>query len=451
MNTNITCKKEENYMNNKSTFWTAYSFLERNFFNSLIKKIIGNLIPMLLIQSISLASLFFCISKVRETVSNLEIQEESFSFLSSYLQFNTGMFIVSILVVFFAATFLSYLIIRPMKKATGHMNSFCTSLEGKNTGNAKVDLNNKIPVMTVDEIGDMFEASNHLFDNMNAVFTNLQMTSSTMHNTIKILSESSDQTNHNALQLSEQSMSIATAAEEMSQTIVSVADSSSKASDTSEGAKTAAIEGKEIADGAVEYIQKVHNSTLDLSTMVKKLDDRAAEIGNIVTVITEIADQTNLLALNAAIEAARAGEQGRGFAVVADEVRKLAEKTIKATAEISDKIKAVQSESDQTARSMSRASEEVTKADEYISRVGTSLDKIVAVVVEGRDEVTQIATSVEEQSSVSSDIAASAEQSSVIAEQNKDMARKIQEEMLRLRESSDYLNGLTDSFHCGSH
>jgi len=277
----------------------------------------------------------------------------------------------------------------------------------------------------------------------------LQNTSDNIYGTIKTLTESSEQSTDNSHKLSEQSMSIAAAAEEMSQTIVGVAENSSRASGTSESAKSAAVEGKEVADEAVEYIKKVHRSTLDLSTMVRQLDNRAAEIGNIVMVITEIADQTNLLALNAAIEAARAGEEGRGFAVVADEVRKLAEKTIKATKEISGKIQAVQDESVQTARSMGIASEEVTKANEYIVRVGESLTSILNVVTEGRDEVTQIASAVEEQSAASSEIASNAEQSSAIAQHNKEMAGSIQSEITRLKDTSEFLINLTSRFDTG--
>ncbi len=435
----------------KNLFWSFYNFLERNFFNSLTKKIVGNLLPLLILQAITLISFYFCIDNVRDTISTFdEVNKNSFSFLSSYMNFNIGMLVVSILVASFSAGFLSFLILRPMKKAIAFLTSFCKSLDGNSSNGTKTDLSKRIDVVTVDEIGDMFRSYNQLFDKMSSVFAQLQSTSNNIYSTINALSENSEQSTGNALELSDQAISIATASEEMNQTIIDVANSSSKASETSAGAKIAAIEGKKIASDAIDYIQKIHSSTSDLSSMVKKLDDRAAEIGNIVTVITEIADQTNLLALNAAIEAARAGDQGRGFAVVADEVRKLAENTIKATTEISDKIGAVQVESDQTARSMDAAAEQVTKADEFITLVGSSLEDIESVVSAGSDQVVQIATSVEQQSSVSSEIASNAERSSVIAQNNKEMAGKIQEEVIRLKESSKFLSDLTSSFETNS-
>lgn len=432
---------------NKSFFWTMYEYLERTFFNSISKKIVGNLMPILIVQAVTLVSFYLCINEVREAVSAIDTQKKgAFSFLSSYLLFHAGMFILSILFVIFASGFLRYLIVRPMRKATEFLDSFSKSLTGDVKTSAKTDLSRRIEVVTVDEIGDMFNSYNALYDNMQKVFRELQAVSNNMFRTISTLSDSSEQSNGNANSLSEQSTSIATAAEEMSQTVVAVARNAAKASDTSEEAKAAAVGGKQIADEAIEYIQKVHNSTGELSLMVKNLDNRAAEIGNIVTVITEIADQTNLLALNAAIEAARAGEQGRGFAVVADEVRKLAENTIKATTEISSKIGAVQKESEQTASTMNTASEEVRKASDYISRVGEALNSIVARVSEGRDEVMQIATSVEEQSTVSTEIASNAEQSSVIAFNNKAMAGNIRDEIRNLRDSSEFLSNLTSSF-----
>ncbi len=145
-----------------------------------------------------------------------------------------------------------------------------------------------------------------------------------------------------------------------------------------------------MSDSAIQTIKKVHDTNLELSGAVGSLSNKVVEIGDIATVIKDIADQTNLLALNAAIEAARAGEQGRGFAVVADEVRKLAERTIKATAEITEKINAVQAETKTTTVSMEKASEEVTSATQQISEVGDNLGLIVAAINEAHAQINKI-------------------------------------------------------------
>ncbi|MBF0559255.1 MAG: methyl-accepting chemotaxis protein, partial [Nitrospirae bacterium] len=304
---------------------------------------------------------------------------------------------------------------------------------------ARGDLTVNLEAKTQDDIGQAVDGINTMVDSFNTMITGILEAANNVVSAVSSLRTSAEKTAEGAQSQSMQAAQIATAAEEMSQTITDISRNAAIVSDTSIQAMETADNGKKVADGAVETVNRVYTSTVELATMVEKLNKRASEIGDIVTVIKDIADQTNLLALNAAIEAARAGEQGRGFAVVADEVRKLAERTIKATAEITEKIHAVQDESSQTARSMEDASGEVTKATEYIRQVGDSLNNIVSSVQQVRDQITQIATAVDEQSAVSEEVARNIEKTSSIASNLENMAGSVMNEVARLSAVADTL------------
>lgn len=331
------------------------------------------------------------------------------------------------------------LLARPIKHELSHITE---SVEILSNG----DLSVEIKIDKDDEIGVLASNLKKMSGMFNNTINGILTGATNIISIVDVLKVRAEKTKEGTRTQSSQAAQIATAAEEMSQTITDIARNASEASLSSAEAMETASKGKEVADGAVETVNRVYTSTVELSGMIEKLNGRTAEIGDIVTVIKDIADQTNLLALNAAIEAARAGEQGRGFAVVADEVRKLAERTIKATAEISNKIGAVQSESAQTTRSMEEASGEVTRATDYIRQVGDTLNSIVYAVQKVKDQITQIATAVEEQSAASEEVARNIERTSSISQDLEMMADDVMHEVAGLIKVGEQLRESSSNF-----
>jgi len=218
------------------------------------------------------------------------------------------------------------------------------------------------------------------------------------------ISSSAEEMAAGAQEQSAQTAEVAAAVEQMTKTIVETTKNTENVSQASKQAGKTANEGGAVVNKTIEGMNRIEDVVRRSAETVQELGKSSDQIGEIAQVIDDIADQTNLLALNAAIEAARAGEQGRGFAVVADEVRKLAERTTKATKEIAEMIKRIQNDTYGAVNSMSKGKEEVEQGKQFALKAGDSLKEIINGANSVVDLVVQVAAASEEQSSTAEEI-----------------------------------------------
>jgi methyl-accepting chemotaxis protein len=214
-------------------------------------------------------------------------------------------------------------------------------------------------------------------------------------------------------------LSISSAAEEFSATAAAIAANCSQAAQSSDVATKGANGGVGIMQEAVASIRKINDRITSTATVVEQLGTKSDQIGDIISTIEDIADQTNLLALNAAIEAARAGEQGRGFAVVADEVRALAERTTRATREIGEMIRAIQQETQLAVTAMAEGVNEVREGSNAVERSGASLTEILQSIQQVAGQIAEITTAASQQSATATEISVSLQQITAVVDDAK--------------------------------
>ncbi|MEI7811999.1 MAG: methyl-accepting chemotaxis protein [Ignavibacteria bacterium] len=231
------------------------------------------------------------------------------------------------------------------------------------------------------------------------------------------ISSSTEQMSAGARDQNIQATEIAGAVEEMTKTILETSKNTSVASDSAKEAGDKAKEGGKVIVQTIDGMNRIADVVVRSAKTVETLGNSSNQIGEIVQVIDDIADQTNLLALNAAIEAARAGEQGRGFAVVADEVRKLAERTTKATKEIAIMIKQIQKDTSDAVESMNQGTNEVENGKILANKAGDSLQEIISATEKVSDIIDQVATAAEEQFRASDEISKNIEAITTITQE----------------------------------
>jgi methyl-accepting chemotaxis protein len=290
-------------------------------------------------------------------------------------------------------------------------------------GVAQGDLTRRIDVTSKDEIGALAEHFNRLVEKLHSAIMQVAGSSNEVSSAASMLDNA---TEHMATGVEEAAMqvnSVAAASEEMSKTTSEIAHNCVVAAKSSEKANGSASSGEKIIQETIEVMNRINNRVKESAEIIKNLGVRSDQIGEIVGLINDVADQTNLLALNAAIEAARAGEHGRGFAVVADEVRKLAERTSDATKEIRETIQSMQSETKKAVVSMEDGVNDVGQGTVEAAKSGEALKDILHQINKVTSEINQIAVASEEETATTNEIASSIQQISQVMQET---SRRIQ-------------------------
>lgn len=279
------------------------------------------------------------------------------------------------------------------------------------------DLTKEAKAEKDDEVGNLVKGINKMIFDLRSLIKEIIDSTNTVANSISQISSSTEEMSIAVQDQAKQIAEIVSAIEQMSRTIIENAHQAEKVAELARESSSFASDGSKAVMSTIEQMHRLAEVVRNSAQSVQILGKSSNQIGEIIDVIEDIADQTNLLALNAAIEAARAGEQGRGFAVVADEVRKLAERTMKATKEISRMIKQIQNDTNEVVKIMESGLKVAETGIQLADNANLALKQIVQNASDVANLIVEISRANTEQSKVSEDISKAVESINSIAEQ----------------------------------
>jgi methyl-accepting chemotaxis protein len=358
--------------------------------------------------------------KVTYDLSNADRQ-----IMSSITQAGILQLVITIICFWLLSLTINSLIFKRLKRLRQTINDVEDNL----------DLNKKIKVHHDDELGAVSAALNSMMTKFRTSFLSISAATDKIIDSATSVDEISNLTREAVLNQKNGTDSVAAAINELDTSASEVHRNTQTAAESSVMARQKATQGLALVERAKEGIGQLRDQVIDNTTMITALSDKTHEVGGVLEVITSIAEQTNLLALNAAIEAARAGEQGRGFAVVADEVRSLATRTRESIDQIQSTIKGLQADADNAVSSMNDVSQQANEKAEDVTNVASLLVEITSQISELDDLNTQIASAAQQQNLAADEINVNVVNISDVAEKSSEDAirgKEISEELLEL-------------------
>ena len=394
------------------------------------------------VQAEHIKPLFLQMNDALEALIALQEREAKKLYDASDATFRT-MRMVSIALILaggISGILLGFSIINSVKRPVGELRGVMVKMS------ADGDLNARVNVQGKDEIGEMASAFNVLMEGFAGIIRQVSNSAGTVSSTAARLSASSAQIEHGSQAQSEAAASTAAAVEEITVSISSVASNTEDVRKLSEKSLHQTRLGNQNVASMVGEIERVQEAVRLIASSVVEFIESTRAIAGMTQQVKDIADQTNLLALNAAIEAARAGEQGRGFAVVADEVRKLAEKSAQSAGEIDRVTSSLNQKSNDVEATVQQGLQSLQATQEQVERVSAVLTEAGALVEQSSAGVNDIASSVKEQSVASNEIARNVEKIAQMSEESHAAVESNAEQIVRLEQLARELQDVVQRF-----